>query len=148
MNPILLIVIAVGLVVVFFYLGWLFNSRVGKKSLLSAEENAKRILADAEKEAKNIKREKLLEVKDEWYKKKIDFDNEINQKRQKLGSFEKQLAGREENTEKKLELVLQKERESKRIEKDLFEIKSSLEKKSEELNKIEGELNDRLEKIS
>ena len=29
-------------------------------------------------------REKLLEVKDEWYKKKVDFDNEINQKRQKI----------------------------------------------------------------
>lgn len=148
MSPILLIVIAVGLVVVFFYLGWHFNSRVGKKSLLSAEENAKRILADAEKEAKNIKREKLLEVKDEWYKKKIDFDNEINQKRQKLSNFEKQLATREENTEKKLELVLQKERESKRIEKDLLEIKSSLEKKSQELNRIEQEQNERLEKIS
>ncbi len=148
MSPILLIVIAVGLVVVFFYLGWHFNSRVGKKSLLSAVENAKRILADAEKEAKNIKREKLLEVKDEWYKKKIDFDNEINQKRQKLSNFEKQLATREENTEKKLELVLQKERESKRIEKDLLEIKSSLEKKSQELNRIEQEQNERLEKIS
>lgn len=148
MSPILLIVIAVGLVVVFFYLGWHINSRVGKKSLLSAVENAKRILADAEKEAKNIKREKLLEVKDEWYKKKIDFDNEINQKRQKLSNFEKQLATREENTEKKLELVLQKERESKRIEKDLLEIKSSLEKKSQELNRIEQEQNERLEKIS
>ena len=148
MSPILLIVIAVCLVVVFFYLGWFFNSRVGKKSLLSAEENAKRIIADAEKEAKNIKREKLLEVKDEWYKKKIDFDNEVNQKRQKLSNFEKQLASREENTEKKLELVIQKERESKRIEKDLLEIKSSLEKKSEELNRIEQEQNERLEKIS
>ena len=148
MDPIILIVIAVGLVVVFFYLGWFFNSRVGKKSLVSAEENAKRILEDAEKEAKNIKREKLLEVKDEWYKKKIDFDNEVNQKRQKLSNIEKQLAGREENAEKKLELVLQKERESKRIEKDLLEIKDNLENKSQELSRIEHEQNERLEKIS
>jgi ribonuclease Y len=148
MDPIILIVIAVGLVVVFFYLGWFFNSRVGKKSLESAEENAKRILEDAEKEAKNIKREKLLEVKDEWYKKKIDFDNEVNQKRQKLSNIEKQLAGREENAEKKLELVLQKERESKRIEKDLLEIKDNLENKSQELSRIEHEQNERLEKIS
>jgi len=148
MDPIILIIIAVGLVVVFFYLGWFFNSRVGKKSLVSAEENAKRILADAEKEAKNIKREKLLEVKDEWYKKKIEFDNEVNQKRQKLSNIEKQLAGREENAEKKLDLVLQKERESKRIEKDLLDIKNNLEKKSQELSRIELEQNERLEKIS
>ena len=148
MDPIMQIVIAVGLVALFFYLGWLFNSKIGKNSLASADERAKQIINDAEKEAKNIKREKLLEVKDEWYKKKIDFDNEVNQKRQKLSNFEKQLASREENTEKKLELVIQKERESKRIEKDLLEIKSSLEKKSEELNRIEQEQNERLEKIS
>lgn len=148
MDPIILIVIAVGLVVVFFYLGWIFNSRVGKKSLLSAEENAKRILADAEKEAKNIKREKLLEVKDEWYKKKIEFDGEINQKRQKLSNIEKQVAGREENAEKKLELVLQKERDSKKFEKELLELKTDLEKKSQDLSKVEQEQNERLEKIS
>jgi len=148
MDPIILIIIAVGLVVVFFYLGWIFNSRVGKKSLLSAEENAKRILADAEKEAKNIKREKLLEVKDEWYKKKIEFDTEVNQKRQKISNIEKQVASREENTEKKLELVLQKERDSKKTEKELLELKTNLEKKSQDLSKVEQEQNERLEKIS
>lgn len=70
MDPLLLIPMAVVLVALFFYLGWLFNSRIGKKSIVSAEERAKQIIADAQKEANNLKREKLLEVKDEWYKKK------------------------------------------------------------------------------
>ena len=148
MEPILQIVIVVGLVVVFFYLGWLFNSKIGKKSLVSAEARANQIIIDSEKEAKNLKREKLLEVKDEWYKKKVEFDAEVNQKRQKLTNIEKQLSNREENTEKKLELVLQKERENKRIEKDLLELKTNLEKKSNELSRIEQEQNERLEKIS
>ena len=148
MDTIIQIVIVVGLVSLFFYLGWLFNSKIGAKSLVSADERAKQLIIDAEKEAKNLKREKLLEVKDEWYKKKIEFDSEINRKRQKMSNLEKQLSNREENTERKLDLVLQKERQTKKSEKEIFEMKTSLEVKTQKLNEVEKEQNTRLEKIS
>lgn len=148
MDTIIQIVIVAGLVSLFFYLGWLFNSKIGAKSLVSADERAKQLIADAEKEAKNLKREKLLEVKDEWYKKKIEFDNEINRKRQKMSNLEKQLSNREENTERKLDLVLQKERQTKKSEKEILEMKTSLEAKIQKLNEVEKEQNTRLEKIS
>lgn len=148
MDTIIQIVIVVGLVSLFFYLGWLFNSKIGAKSLVSADERAKQLIIDAEKEAKNLKREKLLEVKDEWYKKKIEFDSEINRKRQKMSNLEKQLSNREENTERKLDLVLQKERQTKKSEKEILEMKTSLEVKTQKLNEVEKEQNTRLEKIS
>jgi len=148
MDPIMQIVIVVGLVAIFFYLGWLVNSKMGKNSLESADERAKQVVTDAEKEAKNLKREKLLEVKDEWYKKKIDFDNEVNQRKKKLSNLEKQLSTREENTEKKLELVLQKERVNKKTEREHQELNIILKKKDEEVKKVELELNERLVKIS
>ena len=135
-------------IIVFFYLGWMMNSRIGKKSISTAEEQAKKILEDADKEAKNIKREKLLEVKDEWYKKKTEFDKEVQQKRQKLNALEKQIQLREENSEKKFDLVLQKERENKKFEQELGEQKKHLEKKIENINQIEQEQNVKLEKIS
>jgi ribonuclease Y len=81
MDLMILIPMVAVIVIVVFYLGWLFNSKVGKKSIVSAESRAKQIITDAEKEAHNIKREKLLEVKDEWLKKKQDFDSEINTKK-------------------------------------------------------------------
>lgn len=148
MDPIIQIVIVVGLVALFFYLGWLVNSKIGKNSLVSADERAKQVVTDAEKEAKNLKREKLLEVKDEWYKKKIDFDTEVNQRKQKLSNLEKQLSTREDNTEKKLDLVLQKERVNKKVEREHQELDIILKKKSEEVKKVELELNERLVKIS
>jgi ribonuclease Y len=148
MDPIIQIVIVVGLVALFFYLGWLVNSKIGKNSLVSADERAKQVVTDAEKEAKNLKREKLLEVKDEWYKKKIDFDNEVNQRKQKLSNLEKQLSTREDNTEKKLDLVLQKERVNKKVEREHQELDLILKKKAEEVKKVELELNERLVKIS
>jgi ribonuclease Y len=148
MDPIQLILLAIVLVVVFFYLGWMFNSKIGKKSIASADERAKQIINDAQKESNNLKREKLLEVKDEWYKKKSEFDIEVQQKRQKVGNLEKQLVAREESTEKKFELVLKKERENKQFEKEILEQKKLIEQKLAEAKKLEEEQNLRLEKIS
>ncbi len=148
MDVLLLIPMAIVLVVIFFYFGWWFNSRIGKKSLVSSEERAKQLIADAQKEASNLKREKLLEVKDEWYKKKVEFDNEINQKRQKLSHLEKQLSTREENIEKKFDVVIKKEKENKQFEKELFDLKQSIELRLSDVDKLEKEQNLKLEKIS
>ncbi len=148
MDVLLLILMLVLMIIVFFYLGWLFNSKVGKKSAALADENAKRIIADAEKESKNLKREKLLEVKDEWYKKKIEFDNEVQKTRQKLGNLEKQITQREENSEKKFDLVLQKERENKKLEQSLTDQKENLKKKTQDIEQITLDQNVKLERIS
>ncbi len=148
MDTLLLIPMVIVLVVIFFYFGWWFNSRIGKKSLVSAEERAKQLIADAQKEAVNLKREKLLEVKDEWYKKKVEFDTEVNQKRQKLSHLEKQLITREENIEKKFDVVIKKEKENKLFEKELLDLKKNVEIRLEDIAKLEKEQNLKLEKIS
>lgn len=148
MELIIIIPMIVVLMVLFFYLGWWFNSRVGKKSIASADERSKLIIEDAQKEANNLKREKLLEVKDEWYRKKVEFDTEVNQKRQKLTNLEKQIQAREENSEKKFDLVLKKEKENRKLEKDLSDLKTQLELRTSEVQRLESEQNERLEKIS
>ena len=148
MELIIIIPMIVILVVLFFYLGWWFNSRVGKKSIASSEERSKLIIQDAQKESSNLKREKLLEVKDEWYKKKVEFDTEVNQKRQKLANLEKQIQAREENSERKFDLVLKKEKDNRKLEKDLLELKPQLEQRTLEVQRLEAEQNERLEKIS
>ncbi len=89
-----------------------------------------------------------IEVKDEWYKKKTEFDKEVQQKRQKVGALEKQIQLREENSEKKFDLVLQKERENKKFEQDLNQQRKLIENKLEEINRLEQEQNVKLEKIS
>jgi ribonuclease Y len=148
MDVILLIPMVIVLVVIFFYFGWWFNSHIGKKSLVSAEERSKQIIEDAQKDSNNIKREKLLEVKDEWYRKKVEFDNEVNQKRQKLSHLEKQLITREENIEKKFDIVIKKEKENKNFEKELVDLKKNIETRLDDVNKLEKEQNLKLEKIS
>ncbi len=48
-DILLLIPMAVVLVVLFFYLGWIFNSKIGKKSITAAEDKAKQIINEAQK---------------------------------------------------------------------------------------------------
>lgn len=148
MDLLIFIPMVVILITLFFYLGWKANSKIGKKSILAAEERSTVIISDAQKEANNIKKEKLLEVKDEWYKKKIEFDTEVNQKRQKLLNQEKQLAQREENLDKKLDVLLKKEKENKTLDQSLTDKRKNLEAREQETIRIEKETNERLEKIS
>lgn len=158
------------LLVLAFWLGWKLNSRLGKRSIAAGElraaeilDAAKRdseklladakkefdkILSDAEKESQNLKREKLLEVKDEWYKKKIEYDTEVNQRRQKLQNLEKQIQQREETIDKKLDTVSVKERENREAEKNLLDLKKNLDLRARDLDRVEKEQNEKLEKIS
>jgi len=124
------------------------QSKTGRKKIASAEERVKFILADAEKEVANLKKEKLLEVKDEWYKKKQEFEQEANAKRGKLQSFEKQLASREDNLERKVELVNKKEKELGTYKRGLEEKIKQFEEKQIQLGKLLQEENLRLERVS
>ncbi len=149
MNEIyIVIIIAFFLSIIAFYLGWYLSTKSGKNKILSAEERAKQIISNAEKEANNLKKEKLLEVKDEWYKKKQEFDNEVNNKRNKLLAFEKQLNQREENFDKKVELVNKKEQELNQIKKELDAKTKLIQAKTQELDRLIQEENSKLEKIA
>ncbi|MBS3946270.1 MAG: ribonuclease Y [Melioribacter sp.] len=148
MDLVVVIIIAGATALISFVLGWLINSKIGKNSIENAKEKAQKIIDDAEKEAKHLKREKLLEVKDEWLKKKQEFDNEVNSKKQKLQNHEKQLETREENLEKKYDLVNQKEKTNKDLEKSLLLQKEDIEKKNQELTRLIAEQNVRLEKTA
>ncbi len=144
----ILIPLVVLLAAVSFATGWYFNNRLGQNKISSAEDRAKKILTDAEKESQNIKKEKLLEVKDEWYKKKQEFDHEANIKRNKLQSFEKQLQGREDNLERRVELINKKERDINELKKGLEERSKQLEEKQSTLSRLIQEENQRLERVS
>lgn len=148
LDLVLVIIIAGAAAIISFVLGWFINSKIGKNSIENAKEKAQKIIDDAEKEVKHLKREKLLEVKDEWLKKKQEFDNEVNSKKQKLQNHEKQLETREENLEKKYDLVNQKEKANKDLEKSLLLQKEDIEKKNQELTRLIAEQNVRLEKTA
>lgn len=131
-----------------FFLGWFLNAKSTKMKLMSAEDQARKIIEDGEKTVLTMKKEKLLEVKDEWYRKKQEFDNETHSKKNKLRAFEKQLLDKEENLEKKFDTVNRKERQIEKIERELSQINLEIKEKDEKLTSLINEQNIKLENIS
>lgn len=148
MEIYLLIPIVVVLCAVAFFTGWYLNARSGQNKITSAEERARKILTDAERDANTVKREKLLEVKDEWYRKKQEFDSETQSKRNKIQVYEKQLNTREENIDRKVELLNKKEKDLSLLRKDLEEKTKRVDQKQVELKQLIEDENIRLERVS
>ncbi len=131
-----------------FFVGWVLTSKSGQSKITSAKEMAKKIVADAEKEAETLKREKLIEVKDEWYSKKKEFDNDVQVKRNKLQAQEKALEVREENIDRKVELLGKKEREQVNIKRSIEERGRTMDQREKDLAQMIAEENLRLERAS
>lgn len=122
MEIYILLLIFVVLCLLTFFLGWYIQNRANKNKINGAENVAKRIVEeadqkakeiiqeaekrakqfqiDAEKYAQTLKREKLLEVKDEFYKRKQKFDEDVKQKEKELFEFERKLRNEKETIEK------------------------------------------------
>jgi len=141
-------VILVGAAVLGFAIGWVVIKKVAAARITSAKENAKKVLDDAVKEADTLKREKLLEVKDEWYQKKKEFDADVQSKRNKLSAQEKALDVREENIDRKVELLSRKEREQVGLKRQMDERSRAIETRQQELERMVADENIRLERLS
>jgi ribonuclease Y len=131
-----------------FIAGWQVNARSGENKISGAEKRAQEILADADRDAANLKKEKLLEVKDEWYKKKQEFEEDQNAKASKHHAIEKQLTAREENLERRVDVVNKKEREAATHTRELEEKTRHVAERNSQLHKLISEETARLERVA
>ena len=135
--------IVVGLSILGLFVGWAFGYFAGNKLAASkmkeAELRTKSLLKDAEKEAANIKKERLLEVKEEWHKRKQDFENDTQAKRAKIQILEKQIKTREDGVDSKVEMINKKEKQLQFYDEDL-------KKREEEIKKRKVEFENLIEK--
>lgn len=107
----------------------------------SAREKAGDILEAARRDAENLKREKLLESKDEILKLRGQLDNEREQRRAELQSWEKRLVQKEENLDRKGDSLDRRERALAQKEEDLEHQKA-------EASQLQARQLQELEKIS
>ena len=137
-----------GLSAFFLFLGWWIASRVGQNKISVAEERAREIVETADKEAENIKKEKLLEVKDEWFRKKQEYEKDLNRQRNKLHNREKQLDEKEESINGRFEILNKKEAGVKQLEQRIQEKEQKLQERLEHIDQIVAEQTERLERVS
>jgi ribonuclease Y len=125
-----------------------FKSKSFFKKIKEADDEAQKILKDAKWRSETLLKEADLEIKDKLLKMKSDFEAENKELRFELNKKEKRVIQKEENVDKKIDLLEKRDLDLGIIEKKLI-------KREEEIKRNEiryGELLDQqkvqLEKIS
>lgn len=163
----ILLPVLVALCLLTFFLGWYINSRANKikiegsenvaKKIISdaeskskerieaAEKRAKEILEDSEKASQNLKKEKLLEVKDEFYRRKQKFDEEVKDREKNVVEDEKKIKAEKELLEKSRAELKNTQQKITHLEEE-FETKlKDVSQKTSEAEKIIHQYSDILE---
>jgi ribonuclease Y len=177
MELYILLPILVVLCLTTFFLGWFIQVKINKSKVDGAENVAKKLVKDAEiksneitteaekrarnfkqeaeKSAQNLKKEKLLEVKDEFYKRKQKYDEEVRSREKEIGEIEKKIRNEKEAIEKIKNDLVTKEKNAQQVHNDYtLKLKEFTEKKElvdrleEEVNNLINDQKSKLHRIS
>ncbi|MFA6217497.1 MAG: ribonuclease Y [Candidatus Omnitrophota bacterium] len=144
MNIIIFIVIASGAA----FLGYFLRRYVAEKKIQDAETTAKHILEQAKKEVEDRRRGAELEAKDLLYRMRQDFEKETKDRRQEIFNLEKRLTQKEENIDRRLDLLEKKEREIEQRQDGVKRQEEGVKAKDTQLHMLIAEEKERLQKIS
>lgn len=147
-NSTLMTVILLGAPFVLIILGYFLRKYVGERKLASAENRAKQIIEATQREIQTKRKEIELEGKDLLYKIRIDFEEQTKERRREVSLLEKRLMQKEENLDRKVDILDKKEKEiaaaGRVVENREREVKS----KSIELDRLLQEEKEKLQTIS
>ena len=128
--------------------GYFIRKYLAEKTLGQAEKLSQKIVKDAEKEVEAKRRESSLEVKDELYRARAEFEQQSQARRQELLQLEKRLLQREENLDRKVDLLEKKEKEISFRENTLETTEKKVKEKEKELTLALVEEKEKLQRIS
>lgn len=134
--------------IVMFLAGYLLRWFFAGKRIRQAEEKARTLLDSAQKDVDARKKEAELHSKDLMIKLRQDFEDETKQRREEIVSAEKRILQKEENLEKRVDLLEKKEKDLNSRLGALQTNEKSVQGKFDELNKLIEEEKQRLQKIS
>ncbi len=117
-------------------------------TLAPAREEVERLVRDARAEAERIKKEARIQGQEELYRLRREAEEEIKERKNELQVQEKRLIQKEQQIERKQELVDKKELEVLQKSRDLQATEKRLEERSKEIDTLYVEQKTQLEKIS
>ena len=141
------IILSISAVVIFFS-GYLLRWFFAGKRIKKAEEQAKILLEKSEKEAESRKKELEFQSKDFMIKLRQDFEREVKDRREEILASEKRILQKEENLDKRVDLLEKKERDINSRLETLQRSEEGIQKRVEDLNRLIEEEKHRLQKIS
>ena len=132
----------------FFVLGYVLRKYTAKMKIKKAEDKAKIIINESKVEAERRKRESILEAKDLSLKLRAEASEEAKERRKELGSMEKRLLQKEENIDRKVELIEQKQKDLQKDQNAIEQKKQAVVKRQEEFDRMIQEELKKLQEIS
>jgi len=142
------IIIFLGIALIAAYVGYFLRKYLAEKKIESAEAQASHIIEQARREAQDKRREAELEAKDLLYKMRQDFDRETKDRRLEITNLEKRLGQKEENIDRRLDLLEKKEKEIETRHEGIKKQEEVLKAKDNQLHLLIAEEKERLQKIS
>ena len=142
------IIIFIGIGLVAAAAGFALRKYVAEQKIRTAETQAQHILEQARKEALDKRREIELEAKDLLYRTRQDFERETKDRRQEIANLERRLAQKEENIDRRLDLLEKKEKEIELKHENVRKQEDGLKAKEGQLHALIAEEKERLQKIS
>ena len=129
-------------------IGYLLMQYISEKRVKDAQFKAEHIIEQARKEAQDKRREVELEAKDLLYRVRQDFERETKERRVEISNMEKRLTQKEENIDRRLDLMEKKEKELDAKYEGIKKQEEGLKAKDHQLNLLVAEEKERLQKIS
>jgi ribonucrease Y len=142
------IIIFIGVVLIAAYAGYILRKYLAEKKVQTAEQQAQHILEQAKKEAQDRRREVELEAKDLLYRMRQDFERETKDRRGEIYNLEKRLTQKEENIDRRLDLLEKKEKEIEARNENIRKQEEALKLKDNQLLSLVAEEKERLQKIA
>jgi ribonucrease Y len=132
----------------FFILGYYVQKILFERKIGKAKKKALDIIENSKKEAQTIVKEGKIEAKEFIHQARLDFEKDTKDRRHELYTLEKRVIQKEENLDKKSELIEKRDLDLNRKEDRLLIHEKENADKQKELDNIINEEKNNLHRIS
>ena len=130
------------------FLGWLAGSKIRRSRLDNAQATARNIIADAQEEAEALKKTAILEAKDEWRRQCEPLEKEMETAKRSLRDLEAKLLEREQQLDRKVDVLESKERSLFKTEQDQERREKNIKAEEAEIDAMIRQQHQRLESLA
>jgi len=141
MNSIIVIATFLISLAIGFFVGMITRKKIAESKIESAEKEAKRLVDLAKTQAENMKKEEIIKAKEEIMNNRKELDQEIKERRSEIQKQESRMIQKEENLEKRSNNL-------EKREKDLDREYESLENQKLEVNELQNQQMQELQRIA
>ena len=121
---------------------------MGGKTVAAAQAEGEKLLDDARREADTTKKQIELDFRNEMAAKREAFDKEVTDARNELKETERRIASREDNLDRKLDVLTTKEKTLDNRDSKVADREKKTEEKEHELDRVLHEQRDQLLKVA